>query len=66
MRNPITAEVHNLEASVAPDENNDVTEGYRPGSIWVDQVAEDVYTCIASPPGAAIWLSQRLGTTVGA
>lgn len=64
MRNPVTAEVHNLEASTAPDEGNDITEGYRPGSVWIDKVGEDVYTCIDASPGAAVWLSQKDGVTV--
>ena len=45
----------NDTATVAPDEDNDNTEGYSIGSRWFDVTADKIYTAIDVSTGAAIW-----------
>jgi len=63
--NNLTGEVSNLDATSAPDETNDITQGYRPGSLWVVN-GTDCHICISSEVGAARWLSQKDKTINGA
>jgi hypothetical protein len=48
---------HKLNATVDPGINNDVDEGYYPGSVWVNTVSEIPWTCIDNTDGAAVWSS---------
>lgn len=66
MRNKLTNETNMVFSNTDPTVNNDASEGYRPGSFWVNQTGEDVFTCLDATVGAAKWLSQKLGTIVGA
>ena len=45
----------NLTAVTLPTANDDVTQGYAVGSLWVDTVTEDAYTCLDASSGAALW-----------
>ncbi len=45
----------NLAATAAPAVGNDNTEGYAPGSLWVDTTNKKAYVCTDATTGAAIW-----------
>lgn len=45
----------NLSAAVAPGINDDNTQGYGTGSIWVDTTGGDAYIAITVGTGAASW-----------
>lgn len=45
----------NFAATAAPTVNNDATEGYSVGSLWVDTANEHCYQCVSPSAGAAIW-----------
>jgi hypothetical protein len=53
----------NLNANAAPDPNNDTTEGYVPGSMWIDRTHYTAYIATAVNTGNAEWLS--IGGTSG-
>ncbi len=44
-----------LDATTAPDENNDTTEGYSVGSRWFDVTADKEYVCLNNTEGEAVW-----------
>ena len=45
----------NLAASVAPDADNDNTEGYGVGSPWIDTTADKAYVCLDATTATAVW-----------
>lgn len=47
---------NNFSATRAPTENDDSTEGYSPGSVWIDTSALKSYVCTNAAVGAAVWL----------
>jgi len=49
--------LNKLDATAAPDADNDVDEGYAPGSIWVDVTNDNFYICVDATDGAAVWSS---------
>jgi len=55
----------NYAGTVAPDADNDVTEGYSIGSVWVNTTAtpHEVYRCVDATEGAAVWLNTSLETS---
>ncbi len=66
-----------LDATVAPDADNDTTEGYSVGSRWFDVTADKEYVCLDATDTAAVWtettgasgggdLVQRVNTQTGA
>lgn len=46
---------NNIGATAAPDADNDVDEGYEPGSRWVDTTNDKEYVCLDATDGAAVW-----------
>jgi hypothetical protein len=46
---------NNFSATVAPTSEDDETQGYAPGSVWIDTADERTYTCIKATPGQAVW-----------
>jgi len=46
------------DATVPPDGDNDIDEGYKPGSHWVDLTHDMTYVCVDNSDGAAIWEGQ--------
>jgi hypothetical protein len=44
-----------LSGSGAPTVSNDGTEGYGPGSLWVDVTDNEIFFCISNATGAAVW-----------
>lgn len=45
----------NYAAIVNPTVNNDGTQGYLPGSTWINTVAQTEYVCISNATAAAVW-----------
>lgn len=50
-----------LDATEAPDADNDIDEGYYPGSIWVDVSANKAYVCAENLDGGAVWKEVGAG-----
>ncbi len=48
-----------FDATGAPGINNDNTEGYAPGSLWVDVTNNKVYVCKDASTGAAEWVDME-------
>ncbi len=46
---------NNFSAVVAPGAGDDANDGYKPGSLWVDQAADDSYQCQDATIAAAVW-----------
>lgn len=44
-----------IDATTAPTASNDASQGYSPGSLWVDTTSAKSYVCISSASGAAVW-----------
>ncbi len=49
---------NNYSATTAPTSLNDSTSGYSEGSIWVDTISKESYTCVNPTVGAAVWISS--------
>ena len=45
----------NLSAIIPPTVNNDSSEGYAIGSLWIDTALDEIYVCLDSSLGAALW-----------
>jgi len=43
------------DATAAPGVSNDDSEGYSPGSEWVDVTNDKAYKCLDASTGAAVW-----------
>lgn len=50
----------NLTASAPPTVNDDSTQDYNPGALWIDQTTEDAYMLMTGPAGSAVWKSLTL------
>jgi len=50
-----------FDATSAPTVNNDVDEGYKAGSIWVDVTNDKAYVCLDNSDGAAVWKETTQG-----
>lgn len=72
---PVTSPVHffkhihnngfnNYTATVAPSTGNDSTQGYAPGSMWLDVTGGKVYFCRSAAAGAATWIDASGGGAV--
>ena len=46
---------NNFEAIIAPTVNDDDTQGYAEGSIWIDTVTQDSYILVECDTAAAVW-----------
>jgi len=49
---------HNLVATAPPDADDDTTEGYAIGSIWIDVTNDAHHVCVDTTDGAAVWISS--------
>ena len=47
--------------SASPGVNNDNTQGYGPGSLWVRLDTDEAWICVDATTGAAIWAELALG-----
>lgn len=59
--NHVLAVKHNLSASAAPGVGDDSTDGYSPGSLWIDATNSLAYICKSAAAGAAAW--QLIGSS---
>jgi len=50
-----------FDATSAPTVNNDIDEGYKVGSIWVDVTNNKAYVCLDNTDGAAVWTETTQG-----
>lgn len=46
-----------ISIAAAPGANNDITQNFGPGSMWVDTstTPNDIYVCVDNTDGAAVW-----------
>ena len=44
-----------VDATAAPDADNDTTEGYSVGSRWIDVTNDKIYFCLDATDTAAVW-----------
>lgn len=56
------AAIHKIDATSAPSSSNDSSEGYGPGSHWVDVTNDFVWVCVDATPLSAVW--RRLTQTI--
>jgi hypothetical protein len=52
-----------LDATTAPVNTNDGTEGYSVGSFWVDITNDESYRCVDNTTNVAVWVKTTLQTT---
>lgn len=61
---------NSISAIVDPTVNNDVSQGYKPSSIWVNTILDKVFICSDNSIGAAKWIeikpSENIQTIVQA
>ena len=51
----------NITATSAPTANDDSSQGYAVGSVWMDTVGQKVYNCFDATVGAAVWMVGTIG-----
>lgn len=49
---------NNLSATTNPSVNDDSTQGYEPGSVWINNTTQIAYICVSSSVANAIWQQQ--------
>ena len=52
---------YSLDETDAPDANDDTTDGWKVGSIWVDVTGDKAYMCMDITDTAAVWKELTLG-----
>lgn len=52
--------LNNLDAITDPTVNDDTSQGYLPGSVWINTVTQESYRCIDNALGAAVWVKSTL------
>ena len=62
----VTSLVNKIDATVDPTVDNDVTEKYEVGSVWVNTTTDKIFICVDATDGAAVWkcvgLNQKIET----
>lgn len=53
--------LNNFAASAAPTVNEDIADGYGPGSFWYDATGNALYVCESNGAGAAVWTAVASG-----
>ena len=53
--NPDYTILISLKEQVAPTSNDDISAGYVVGSVWVDEIANQVYISVDDTEGSAVW-----------
>lgn len=56
---------NNVSATTAPSVSNDSSQGYSPGSRWIDVTADRAYVCVDASVGAAIWSREVVVNAAG-
>jgi len=52
--------LNNYSAVTDPIGTNDVNDGYSVGSIWINQVSDEIFRCIDPAAGLAVWIKTSL------
>ena len=52
---------NNYAATTDPGVSNDISEGYTPGSDWLNTATNTAWKCIDSTEGAAVWIQSASG-----
>lgn len=47
---------NNFAATANPAANNDSSQGYQAGSVWINTSTQAAFLCLSATPGAANWL----------
>jgi hypothetical protein len=55
---------NNFAGTTNPGVGNDSTQGYTPGSVWVNVTGQTVWTCISNVAGAANWIQDAQNTAI--
>lgn len=53
--NTLVGVKHQINGAAAPGAADDSSQGYSPGSVWIDTTNAQSYVCISSAAGAAVW-----------
>ena len=62
--NNIWAVKNNYSAIVDPTVNDDITQGYKIGSKWVNNNSNEEYCCTDNATGAAVWENSTVDTFI--
>lgn len=56
---------NNFAATTDPTVSNDTSQGYTPGSVWINTTSKKAFVMISNAAGAAVWQndSQQAGET---
>ena len=53
---------NNLSATSDPGTTDDSSGGYSVGSVWINTSSEEVYRCVDSTVGSAVWVQSSLSS----
>ncbi len=56
---------NNFTATADPAVTDDITDGYSPGSIWINATTDQAFVCTDNTDGAAVWSSTTDGGAQG-
>jgi hypothetical protein len=56
----------NWSATIDPTANDDVADGYAPGSVWLNITTKNIFVCMVATAGAAVWNDSQSTGWVGA
>ena len=59
------AKRNNYTATTDPTVNDDEDDGYTAGSVWINTVLGDIYECVDSSAGAAVWRTMAYDLEAG-
>lgn len=51
---------NNFIATTDPTVNDDTTQGYDEGSVWINTTLDEAYRCVDATAGAAVWINTTL------
>ena len=60
-----TPYLNKFDATVAPTANEDIADGYGPGSLWLNTSSNILYVCESNAAAAAVWNSTGSAITDG-
>lgn len=56
---------NNFAATADPTTANDSTQGYSPGSVWINTADGRAFLCYDATPGAAVWVNDAQSGGLG-